>query len=801
VYVRSWIHALAVVACFAVGNARAAAVAGESSAGVTVSGRVVDDASRRPLSDAEVVLAGTGLRTYTDEDGRFRLEGVARGAYTLSVTRLGYKPLRIALTVGGDAPAFLPLALNATAIPLQEVTVMPGAFSFRGTVPATRQTLRREDIESMPQIADDVFRAVNRLPGLASNDYAAHFGIRGGRHDETLILLDGLELYAPYHLRDFNEGAISIIDAETIDGVELLTGGFPARYGNKRSGVFDIQSRTPEPDAARYSLGLSSMTARAMGRGPLAGGGSWLAFARGGAMNLVFKLIDQGDLPSPQYEDVFAKASLPLSVRHALTINFLQAGDRYKYEIPGTTGFNDSLNTREAAANFYGNWYAWATLHSAVGAHAVVQTTASTGLLTRKRDGYERYVTRPSPLYAVNGHSDYSFVGLAQDWTLPLSDRDILNLGVDVRGLRNDDAFQSLVYQDPNDPSEDPNAIFPVRSNTHLRKNGSRFGLYMSNRWRPFAPIVLELGGRFDHASYTGDRDFSPRANAALDLGGGRTLRLGWGDYRQMQGIEEVAALDGARYYRSELSEQSTVGFQQTFGPGTLLRLEGYYKMGSHLRPVYRNWKGAIDAFPEVNEDHILVYPKRSTAKGVELYFDHQFGERIAIRASYALSSSREQVIRIDNLNSPDTLVFRPTHPGPQDQRHAANLDFTYRLRAWSLNGALAYHSGWPTTLEHLVPVTNANGDPDVAVRPLELYAARLPDYLRFDMRTTRRWALAGGDLRLYVEVINLTNHSNVFGYDYFARDDASGNVVLDRGDETWFTILPAIGAVWNWRF
>ena len=68
-------------------------------------------------------------------------------------------------------------------------------------------------------------------------------------------------------------------------------------------------------------------------------------------------------------------------------------------------------------------------------------------------------------------------------------------------------------------------------------------------------------------------------------------------------------------------------------------------------------------------------------------------------------------------------------------------------------------------------------------------------------MRATRRWPLAGGDVRLYIEVINLTNHGNVFGYDYFATRDASGNIVLDRGDETWFTILPAVGAVWNWRF
>jgi hypothetical protein len=106
---------------------------------------------------------------------------------------------------------------------------------------------------------------VNRLPGLVSNDYSAHFGIRGGLHGETLIMLDGLQLYEPYHLKDFNEGAISIIDANTIDGVQLMTGGFPARYGNKRSGVFDVTSRAPESKGTTIDLSVSFLNTHALG--------------------------------------------------------------------------------------------------------------------------------------------------------------------------------------------------------------------------------------------------------------------------------------------------------------------------------------------------------------------------------------------------------------------------------------------------------------------------------------------------------------------------------------------------------
>jgi len=217
----------------------------------TVRGRVIDGQSREAIGGAEVAVVRSRLHAYTDDDGRFILEHVPAGACTLSVARMGYVLLRRELMIVAGVETRLELRLTRNAVPLEQVTVTPGSFSFMGQGAGTRQTMSREDVEAVPQIGDDIFRAVNRLPGLASNDYAAHFGIRGGRHDETLILLDGLELYEPYHLKDFNEGAVSIIDAETIDGVQLMTGGFPARYGNKRSGVFDVTSRTPEPDIPR----------------------------------------------------------------------------------------------------------------------------------------------------------------------------------------------------------------------------------------------------------------------------------------------------------------------------------------------------------------------------------------------------------------------------------------------------------------------------------------------------------------------------------------------------------------------
>ena len=85
-------------------------------------------------------------------------------------------------------------------------------------------------------------------------------------------------------------------------------------------------------------------------------------------------------------------------------------------------------------------------------------------------------------------------------------------------------------------------------------------------------------------------------------------------------------------------------------------------------------------------------------------------------------------------------------------------------------------------------------------MRPLKIYGARLPDYMRFDIRASRKWGTGWGDFGTSVEVINARNHMNVFGYHYFKRRDA-GVISLDRGDETWFSVFPSLGITWSKSF
>ncbi len=86
----------------------------------------------------------------------------------------------------------------------------------------------------------DVLKAVQLLPGVQSGtEGASGLYVRGGGPDQNLVLLDGTPVYNVSHLFGF----FSIFNADAIKNVELIKGGFPARYGGRLSSVLEINMK------------------------------------------------------------------------------------------------------------------------------------------------------------------------------------------------------------------------------------------------------------------------------------------------------------------------------------------------------------------------------------------------------------------------------------------------------------------------------------------------------------------------------------------------------------------------------
>jgi hypothetical protein len=197
----------------------------ESTTGA-IAGVVLNAANENPVPNALIQL-NDGRGSLSNENGRFILVNVPPGSYSLSVTGLGWDPAEVSdIDVEAGGTAAVEVRLTRRIIPLSELVVAPGTFGILDEVSDfALQTLTRDQIQTFPQLGEDVFRSLRRLPGIASGDISTKLHLRGGRERELLYLLDGMELYEPYHLKDF-EGTLGVIDIQAIGGIDLHAGGW-----------------------------------------------------------------------------------------------------------------------------------------------------------------------------------------------------------------------------------------------------------------------------------------------------------------------------------------------------------------------------------------------------------------------------------------------------------------------------------------------------------------------------------------------------------------------------------------------
>ena len=321
-------------------------------------GSLRDAVAGTPLVGARVDLLGTRFATYSREGGEFSLGRVPPGRYELRVLRLGYEPLarprpRCPDDLAGGA---LRLEMRRATLTLAEVIVVPGYFGLLQPSLAAPNALSRDRLETIPQIGEDIYRAVSRLPGVSADDFSAKFNVRGGSGDELYVSLDGLELVEPFHLKDLG-GSFSIVDIQSLGTASLTTGGFSAEYGDRLTGVFTLETADPQTDRTRTSLGLSVMNARATSQGGFAGGkGGWLVSARPGYLDVALKLTDMRDSLRPRYYDLFAKAQYDFGRGGRVALHVLRAQDSFRYQL------DDEPNI----ASRYGSDYGWLTWDAAI---------------------------------------------------------------------------------------------------------------------------------------------------------------------------------------------------------------------------------------------------------------------------------------------------------------------------------------------------------------------------------------------------------------------------------------------------
>ncbi|MFA6977803.1 MAG: TonB-dependent receptor [Ignavibacteriaceae bacterium] len=723
----------------------------------TISGEVRDAVSKRPLLYANVSVVGTQFGAVTDDKGYFVIKKITPGTYQLKTSYIGYSSLlKEDILVVQLRNTSASIELFPSQIELNEVSVTGGYFQKPLDQSLSIRSLTQQEIRRSPGSAEDIFRVMQSLPGVATaGGKSAQLIVRGGSPDENLTLLDNIEIYNPIHFARTGEsmGIISIINPSLLKGVDFMTGGFPAKYGDKMSSVFEMSLLDGNKEMYNTDINANLGGFGAMVDGPVPGNGTMIFSARRGFFDLLTNLMNKP--AAPQYYDAVAKLTYDLDEKNRISIVGFYYLDQIIREGTSTT-----KKTTSEATNFKYDYLSRDDYGTAFGLNW-------------------RYLFSPKAFFLTT----LSFSG--NGWnTLQGTETDRSISGEDIRensfDVKNEITFNVLpnlelktggylrfidskhITWKPADTTR-IGQIIPATSVSFLPEMSNKVTFFLQDTWRPFSRLSLSTGIRYDYFSFTKESNFSPRIAASFHLTDKTSLNASFGRFYQTPAAYQIALDPHNVFLMSSLATHNIVGIDHLFAEDTKFTVEAYYK-------------DLTEVFVANDTTDVLTNAGSGFARGIEFSLQKKFTDGIVGSASYSYSVSKRR-----DASNTETYYFE------YDRPHIVNLIGGIELsETWQLGFKFQYASGNPYT-----PVVGA------AIKNGTYYAvdgaynsSRLPDYHKLDIRIDKKFVFEKWTLTAYLDLWNVYNRENVLSYS--SKVDATG--VITTTPRLDFGILPILG-------
>ncbi len=746
-----------------------------------------------PNEIVKACLAGRERCAFTDDKGIFRFDGVRAGEYRVELTIPGRESAMAAdVVVRAGLEASVEIVVPTLEALQQSITVSESVYVAPEEVKNSGYLVDPGIIFKSAAALQDVSRYVQTLPGVAigTQDFRNDIIVRGGSPLENLYIVDNIEIPNINAFANFASagGTVSLLDTQLLQDVTFLTGGYPAPYINRTSGVLQVTQREGDREQFRGRATLGFAGAGGILEGPIRKErGSWIVSARRSFLDFFTDDLGFGGVPVAYSFN--AKALYDLSPRDRIWAVNVSGVDRIRL------GLTEGKKELEEVDNFdirYEGWrsatgFNWQRLFGAsgVGILGLTHSEARIGSTVKDlvRNGLPPAGANVDDIIAAGPvvfreDSREGETTLKYDLTTYTSVLGKAQAGGSFK------VFQ--VNYDTASPfgNDSPYATTPGVNPFILRRNftANQTGGYLQSTRNLGSRLNVTWGARLDNFNYIGQTRFSPRGGLSFRLTDRLSWRASYGSYYQQPFLLFLSAFDVNRGLVPQRADHYVTGFAITPNSSLRITVEAY-------RKNYKDYPVSLQ-FPSLSLINIgdtfnvrdILFPLTSAGRGrvdgLELLIEKRFTTKWYGQANFALAKGRHA--GLDGIR----------RPGSFDYPRIANLTGGYRLNAkWEFSMRASYLAGRPYTPFDL-PMSTAQRR---AIFDLSrVNAERLPDYIRLDVRADRTFTIRDRKLLVFIGAQNLLNRTNVAGYTWNRRSNT-----IQVGDQ--LGLFPNIGL--EWRF
>ena len=662
----------------------AVSAAAQSSADISVTHAKTDQA----LAQVHVQLAKPGtsmlVEGVTDAKGVVRFPALEAGEYQLTAESPGYFPASYGIVLKPRQTITLTVKLTPREAMQETVEVHAEADGLDVQQTGSAHVLTHQSLEQMPAFLtrDVPTLAENVIPGaVLSHDNFVH--VRGNElslHE----FINGVSFLDNSH-QHFTPG----ISPSIFESANVMTGGFPAEFGNRFGGILDISTRSGRSMAGHGSVSV--------------GGGSVLnndvSAEYGGSAGRFGYYVFAGGYTSDRFLNPPVEQELHdfgHGLRSALQLDYQRTNDIWKlfiagggttFQLPNTeeqqeVGRDASRRLRSQTAILN-----WQHIFSP-------RTLISTSLYERTVS--ERLIPTSDPFTQIGAGSRSTLTaGIKSDLTAARG-RHTFKVGVDLTRLRLLEAFTF-------DPQLEESSLEAFDFQDGRR--GGQASAYAQDRVTLMPNLTVDLGVRWDQFDVVSTfAQVSPRFGLAYHIPATHSvIHFAYNRFFSPPPIEYqlLASFLGntnpdpelrvgnPKAYRQHYFE---AGWTQELHPKLLLEISGYYHRGDNS---FENSEiGDTRLFVPTNFEHARVH-------GAEAALSFKQLERLGISGRLQYAYAHVRFIGPISGGLADELL----EPGGQvppafDQRHTATAGLMYHNRWRGLWTGLNYRFGSGTPIE-----------------------------------------------------------------------------------------------------
>lgn len=722
--------------------------------GQVIEGTLKEKGVGLPVVGAEVAMPEFNINMTTDSQGRFWFRKVPPGTYRILVSSPEYKPLEAQAEVLEGKTLELALLVEPVFSDPYETVVV----GEKEEPVVAKYSLEQKTLETVPGTFGDPVRVVETLPGVARAPYGVGLlVIRGANPEDSLVTIDGVTIPLLYHFL----GGPSVLNANFLDRIDYYPGNFPTRYGNATGGVVEVSTKKENVERWGGELDVNLLNISAYVEGNPGEGMSLKLGARRSYVDAVILAAleiagESGTTVAPVYYDYQAEFDYQLDARNRVGVFAFGSYDSLEL-VTANEGqdLDIELATETSFLRLVGVWQ-----YARKGLSLEFKPVFGWDLFTLASSGV-----------SLEGNS--LSAGGRFEAGIKLASFLKLTAGLDGTFVTSDFSGEVPVFKDYYIPGSTVYGSGPdrldVREET-LSSNDGNVGVYTDWKFDVTRRWSVTPGLRVGYFRYSGRNNLGlePRLVSRLQVADWLAVKAGVGRFVQEPSFYNRTQEYGNPDLQPQWAMHYSGGLELSLWDKLMLDVTGFY---------VRRYDMTIQTEDQESVDGAIQAVRfKNSGEG------HSYGMELILKAdpapffygwlSYTLSRTELWGYELypdgtDTEADPDKKFL-----GSFDQTHILSAVGSFRLgRGWETGLRLRLVSGNPSTpIDEGMFLADSYAYSGV---PGVYNSTRLPLFLQVDLRVEKKWTFDKWNLTAYLDIQNVTNHSNTefIVYDYRFRE------------------------------